>query len=70
MLSGIFYRIIMPLTNMNIKFFSAITKSDEPRILKGGFQPIKTCDVYTCFLRSTPIFFMRLSKNLKTYTSK
>jgi hypothetical protein len=67
---GFFSGLIMTLTNMNINFFFATTESDKPRILKGGFQPIKMCDVCNCFLRSNPILCMRLSKNLQTYTSK
>ena len=55
---------------MNINFFCAKTESDEPRILKGGFQPIKTCDVYICYLRSNLILCTRLSKILQAYTSK
>ena len=39
---GFFSGLIMILTNMNIKLFSATTESDKPRILKGGFQHIKT----------------------------
>ena len=35
----------MTLTNMNINFFCAKIESDELRILKGGFEPIKTFDV-------------------------
>jgi len=60
----------MPFTNRNINFYCATTESDELRILKGGFQPIKTDDVYICFLRSNPILCTRLSKNLQAYTSK
>ena len=60
----------MTLTNMNIDLFCATTESDEPRILKGGFRPIKMCDVNICFLRSNPILCIRLSKNLQAYTSK
>jgi hypothetical protein len=37
--------LIMTLTNMNINLFCAKTESDEPRILQGGFRPIKTRDV-------------------------
>ena len=39
---GFFSELIITLTNMIIKFFCAKTESDEPRILKGGFQHIKT----------------------------
>ena len=67
---GFFSRLIITLTIMNMSFFCAKTESDEPRILKGGFQPIKTCDVYICYLRSNPILCTRLSKILQAYTSK
>ena len=67
---GFFSRLIMTLTNMNINFFCAKTESDEPRILKGGFQAIKTRDVYICYLRSNPILCTGLSKILQAYTSK
>jgi hypothetical protein len=60
----------MTLTNMNINLFCATTESDEPRILKGGFRPIKMCDVCECFSRSNPILCIRLSKNLQAYTRK
>ena len=66
---GFFSRLIMTLTNMNINFFCANTECDEPRILKGGFQPIKMHDVYICYLRSNPILCTRLSKILQAYTS-
>ena len=39
---GFFSRLIVTLTNMNIKLFCATTKSDKPRILKSGFRCIKT----------------------------
>jgi hypothetical protein len=39
----------MALTNRNINFFCATVESDEPRILKGGFRPINTCDVNNVF---------------------
>jgi hypothetical protein len=60
----------MTLTNMNINFFCATIVFDEPRILKGGFRPIKMCGVYKCSLRSSPILYTRLSTNLQAYTSK
>ena len=65
-----FSGLIMTLTNMNINFFCATTESGEPRILKGGFRPIKTRDVNICFLRSNLILCIRLSKNLQAYSSK
>jgi len=67
---GFFSGLIMTLTNMNINLFCATTESDKPRILKGGFCPIKTCDVGKCFSRSNLILCIRLSKNLQAYTSK
>jgi hypothetical protein len=67
-LLGFYSGLIMALTNMNIKFYCVTVESDEPRILKGGFWPIKTCDVNKCFLRSNLILHIRLSKNLKAYT--
>jgi hypothetical protein len=60
----------MAFTNRNITFFCVMVESDEPRILKGGFRPIKMCDVNKCFLRSNPIFCIRLSKNLQAYTGE
>ena len=47
---GFFSRLIMILTNMNINFFCATIKSDEPRILKDGFQCIKTV-MYAIFFQ-------------------
>jgi len=67
---GFFSGLIMTLTNMNINCFCATTESDKPRILKGGFCPIKTHDVGKCFSRSNLILCIRLSKNLQAYTSK
>jgi hypothetical protein len=67
---GFFSGLIKTLTNVNINLFCATTESDEPRILKGGFHPIKMCDVCKCFSRSNPILCIRLSKNLQAYTSK
>jgi len=55
---------------MNINLFCATTESDEPRILKGGFCPIKMHDVGKYFSRSNLILCIRLSKKLQAYTSK
>jgi hypothetical protein len=60
----------MTFVNRNINFFCATTEPDDPGILKGGFRPIKTCDVNLCFLRSNLILCIRLSKNLQLYTGK
>jgi hypothetical protein len=57
----------MALTNRNIDFSCVTVESDEPRILKGGFWPIKTLGVNKCFLRSNLILHIRLSK---AYTSE
>jgi hypothetical protein len=60
----------MALTNRNIDFSCVTVVSDEPRILKGGFRPIKTLGVNKCFLRSNLILCIRLSKNLQASTSE
>jgi hypothetical protein len=60
----------MAFTNRNIDFYCVTVESDEPRILKGGFWPIKTLGVNKCFLRSNPVLDIRLSKNLQAYSSE
>jgi hypothetical protein len=41
----------MAFTNRNMNFLNLKFESDEPRILKGGFRPIKMYDVNKCFLQ-------------------
>ena len=61
---GFFSRLIMILTNMNMSFFCATTESDEHRILKGGFQCIKTVMYANVFQDLIPSF---ASSYLKIY---
>ena len=53
----------MTLTNMNIKLFCAKTESDKPRILKGGFQHIKTvmyANVFQHLIRSFALGYLEI----------
>jgi hypothetical protein len=54
----------MAYTNRNINFFCVTVESDEPRILKGGFRPIKMSDVNKCFLRSFALGFLKIYRHI------
>ena len=64
---GLSSRLIMILTNMNMNFFCATTESDEYRILKGGFQRIKTvmyANVFQDLIRSFALGYLKIYRHV------
>ena len=64
---GFFSGLIMTLTNMNIDFCCATTESDKPRILKGGFRPIKRvmyANVFQDLIRSFALGYLKIYRHV------